>query len=217
MAKWGRVLVSLVEVTEALAVLGLTIDGLHQAIDQGEYDRDQHSSQFNPPTDPGIRAHGTTVRALRETYVRKGWNFCDHQNFSTLVSSDSAMAIAIASGDEATGDPNRVPRTKHQKGESVVLGVERNRQIPLFRLPPVIRMDRHTAAMTWILLRNRRGQIVRCELSIPTSLGEDKRAIFEGTRIILPDLVLGPRGGVKSRDDEPVEPSIDVTVLRRKA
>jgi hypothetical protein len=228
-ARQGRVLVSLVEVTEALSVLGLTIDELHGSIDAGEVDRDA-CNHLNPPTDAGSRAHGTTVRVLREIKIPHGWTICDHQNFSTIISPDAAMEIAVASGDDATGDPDRIPRTKHPKGESFVLGVERNAQLHLFKPPPVTREPRHIAPITWILLRHRQEKIVRCELSIPTSLGDDERVNsdepndtkkqvnFEGTRIILPDLMLGPRGGgIKSRDDDPSTTKIDVTVLRRRA
>jgi hypothetical protein len=209
-AKCRRVLVTLVEVHEALHAMGLSIDELHQSIDAGEVDRDQ-CNELNPPTDGGIRAHGTTVRALREIYLPKGWSRADEKNFSTIASSDGAIEIAVASGDDATGNPGRIPLTKYTKGEAVVDGIERNKQMVLFEGPA----PRTEGKITWFLLRHRSGNIVHCELSMPTSLASDRRVIFGGTRIILPDFELDSRGGISGRDDEPSQ--IDVTVTRRRA
>jgi hypothetical protein len=214
----GQVLVSLVEVTAALHAMGTNIDDLHKAIDAGEVDRDSCTAN-NPPTDPGSRAHGTTVRVLRELHIPRGWAACDAQNFSTVVAPDESMEIAVASGDEATGDSSRDPKTKNKKGELVLNGVQRNqRQLRLFNLPPVKRVNQRISPMTWILLRYRHGDLVRCELSLPLGLGDDDRVDELGTRIILPDLVLGGRVGLVPKDGEPGEgETVDVAVVRRSA
>jgi hypothetical protein len=214
----GEVLVSPVEITEALTIMGLTVNDLHGAIDAGETDRDS-CNQFNPPTDAGNRAHGTVVRVLREIKVPQGWTFSDHHLFSTIVSPDRTLEVAVSSGDEGTGNSKCDPRSQYKKGERINIGVQQNRgQLLLFQSQAVTRMDRSTAPTIWILLCHRWENIVRCELSIPTSLGRDNRVNFEGTRIILPELNLGPRGGgIRSRDNEPSDTKIDVTVLRRQA
>lgn len=218
LAEHGRVISSLVDVTEALRVMGLTVADVHLAIDAGEVDRDSCTAN-NPPTDAGGRSHGTTVRMLREVLIPREWAACDVRNFSTVVSPSLEMEIAVASGDDATGDPDREPRTKNKKGELVLLGIERNRgQGWLFKPAPVDRTKVREAATTWILLRYRpEGKdFVRSELSLPISMGDDDRVEKWGTRIVLPDLALGGGGrGFKRRDD--ADEDIDVAVVRKSA
>ena len=221
-AKCGRIMVSDVEVRGALATMGLSAQELHQAIDAGEVDRD-HCNEFNPPSDAEHRAHGTTTRVMREIYVPKGWTPCDWGNFSTIISPDGSIEIAVASGDSATGNPHYTPQTQWKKGERATLGIERNNQLFLFDyLSLATDRNRHSAGTTWFLLRYRTEREVQCELSIPTESVADKpedlkkRVFFGGTRIILPILDIGPRGGIRPRDED--EPSrIDVAVKRRQA
>jgi hypothetical protein len=212
----AQTLASLVEVNDALTIMGLRIDDLHNAIDAGEIDRDS-CSPFNPPPDAGNRAHGTTVRVLREIYVPQGWTSRNHLNLSTIASPSDEIEMAVGSGDDATGNPYRTPLSKYPKGDLVIVEVEANRrQLLLFR-STAARAAQPTGRITWVLLRYRQDEIVHCELSIPTGIAHDKRVVFEGTRIILPDLDLNPGGGgrIKSHDDGPS--SVDVTVLRRQA
>jgi hypothetical protein len=215
----GAVIASLPEVTAALAAMDLTLKVLHRAMDAGEVDRDSCTAN-NPPTDGPSRAHGTTVRVLREQKIPDGWAACDDRNFCTVVSPDEEMEIAVASGDEATGNPEGFPRTKNAKGELVFLGIERNvRQFKLIQLPPVARVQKRSAKTTWILLRYRRPDqdVLRSELSLPIGMGDDDRVEEWGTRIILPDLVLGgPGRGIRIPDVD-VGQDIDVNVVRRSA
>lgn len=211
----SEILVSPVEVNAALAIMGLRIDDLHRAIDAGEIDRDS-CTLFNPPPDAGNRAHGTTVRVLREIYIPQGWTFRNHQNLSTIISPNDEIEIAVGSGDDAAGNSYRVPHSKYPKGDLILSEVEANRrQLSLFR-SSAKRTDQPTGRITWVLLRRRQDQIVHCELSIPTGVASDKRIIFEGTRIILPDFDLNPGGGIRSRDDGP-SGDVDVQILRRQA
>lgn len=209
----ARVLVSPVDVNEALTVMGLRIEDLHAAIDAGETDRDS-CTLFNPPPDAGNRAHGTTVRLLRELYVPQGWGFRNHQNLSTIVSPDEEIEIAVGSGDDATANPDRTPQSKYRKGDLVLAGVAANRRQLSLAFPGTSASEQ-LAPIIWVLLRHPQERIVRCELSIPTSVASDNKIVFEGTRIILPDLDLNPGGGIRSRDDG--SSSVDVTVVRRRA
>jgi hypothetical protein len=212
--KCGEALVSVVEVNEALMLMGLTVSELHEAIDAGEIDRDT-CNYFNPPSDAGNRAHGTTTRVLRETLVPKGWKFSNSRNFCTTISPDNAIEIVVGSGDFATGNAILTPQTEHPKGDMMLAGVSINqRQLSFSFADPEAKSD-PSAPITWVLLRHRHEQIVRCELSIPTSMALDDRVVFKGTRIILPNLDLNPNGGIRFRDDGPS--SLEVPVLRRQA
>lgn len=218
LAAHGRVITGLAEVTDALYVMGVTIETLQKAMDAGEVDRNGCSAN-NPPTDAGSRAHGTTVRVLREEQIRLGWAACNKSNFATVVAPDLFMEIAVASGDDATGNPDREPRTKNKKGELVQLGVAKNLRQSILPLPGVARVQRTSrreALTTWILLRYRpegRDE-VRSELSLPISIGNDGRVNEWGTRIILPVFQVGGGG---SRAFDPVYEKIDIAVVRKSA
>ncbi len=215
---WQNVISSPIEVAQALAAMGLTEEILHDAIEAGEIDRDACTAN-NPPTDAGGRSHGTTVRALRESLIPSGWAACNVRNFSTVVAPDVAMEIAVASGDDATGRPDRTPRTKNKKGELMSIGIERNiHQLSLFELPPVARTNTRDARATLMLLRHRPAgsDVVRCELSVPMGMSDDDRVNEWGTRIILRDLVLDGRGG-RLADYDASDDTIDVSVVRRSA
>lgn len=217
-AKSARVIVSLTEVTQVLTLMGLTLDDLHSAIEAGEVDRDSCNAN-NPPTDAGSRAHGTTVRVLRERKIPDGWAACNTRNFATVVSPSRDMEIAVASGDDKTADPECEPKTKNKKGELVAIGIERNRlqyQLPI-ELPRAERTKTRDAATIWILLRYRveGTDIVRSELSVPFEMGDRGRVEKWGTRVILPELDLGNRGGTRAELDEQGEESIDIPVIRR--
>jgi hypothetical protein len=216
---FGQVISSLVDVVDALYLMGLSIDELHRAIDAGEVDRDSCTAN-NPPTDAGSRAHGTTVRVLRETKIPHEWAACSLQNFSTVVSPDQSMEIAVATGDRATGNPDLTPKTKNKKGELVRIGIRKNiRQMAFpFVADTAGKKRKRTADVTWFLLRSRQDDVVHCELSIPISLGDNGRVNEWGTRIILPDLVIGGRGGeLRPIDSNADEANVDVPVLRRSA
>ncbi len=113
----NQVFVSLIEVTAALTAMGLKLGDLHAAIDAGEVDRDSCTAN-NPPTDSGGRAHGTTVRVLRERHIPSGWAACDAQNFSTVVSPDESLEIAVASGDRCDRRPVARAKDKEQEGRA---------------------------------------------------------------------------------------------------
>ncbi len=209
----GEVLASIVEVNEALTLMGLTVGELHAAIDAGEIDRDT-CNFFNPPSDAGNRAHGTTTRLLRETLIPKGWSFSNSRHFCTTISPDRAIEIVVGSGDFATGNPLLAPQTEHPKGDMMLAGVTVNQRQLSFLFSEQDAQSSPSGQITWVLLRHRHEQIVRCELSIPTSMALDDRVVFKGTRIILPDLDLNPSGGVRSHDDAPS--GVEVPVLRRR-
>jgi hypothetical protein len=210
----GEVLVSVIEVNEALTHMGLTVSELHGVIDAGEIDRDT-CNFFNPPSDAENRAHGTSTRVLRETLIPKGWHYSNSRHFCTTISPDRAIEIVVGSGDFATGNPILTPQTEHPKGDMMLAGVSVNqRQLSFPFCNEEAPQSSLSGPITWVLLRHRHEQIVRCELSIPTSMALDDRVVFKGTRIILPDLDLNPSGGVRSHDDGPS--GLEVPVLRRR-
>ena len=92
---------------------------------------------------------------------------------------------------DGTGRQDATPTTKSSKGPSTVEAVTTNQlQLDLpFVFPPVQAQDRPASSekqrMTWIFLVHRAQGEVRCELSLPSSMGTDGRVDRWQERIIL--------------------------------
>ena len=112
-----------------------------------------------------------------------GWKRHDEGNYSTVVDKRLGIAIAVATGDEATGLRGAIPRTKYPKGPTTERAVKQNNlQLRLFDEPEhregaEIREDR--MPLTWILLIARLDEEVRCELSLPAAVGFQDVAAVE--------------------------------------
>lgn len=203
---------SQIDVTNDLAALGVSYDVLREAILVGEYARNECTLN-DPPNGPGFIAWDKTLRRLKELLIPEGWTRRDY----TVIRPDNRMAIAVAIGDEATGDENRTPKTKYPKGAATEVAVMINRQqLELFDQilnRTIIEGGAQSDALqTWMLVRNRVDDTIFCELSLPARLGEDGRVEDWGFRIILQPITLEPNP-VSGQSDE--GQPIEVTVNRR--
>src|SRR4051812_37481362 len=89
-------------VADALARLQLREQPLLTAAMQGYLARTNCTAN-HPPLFPSFVAWGETVRALREQLAPAGWVRNDEKNYSRAVHPDGHIAIAVATGNEATG------------------------------------------------------------------------------------------------------------------
>jgi hypothetical protein len=196
------------EVKNALADLGLNVDILETAVREGELARD--SCTLNDPTCvPGIYAWGATVRSLREQLVTFGWVRNDDKNYPTVVNPGEEIAIAVATGDDATGRENRIPSTKYPKGSVTRSAVHQN-QRSLF--PDFVQQDK-PKTITWIFLKNRVQDKVFVELSLPSVITSDGTIIAWEKRIILEPIILDEQD-MRIHHEVSDEP-IDISVVRR--
>lgn len=212
----GRAVVVLskpTEVTDALAEIGLSFDVLRDAMLAGETARDSCTTN-DPSNAAGFDAWARTVRALRERLTIAGWVRDDSDGLPTVIAPSGEIAIVVATGDEATGDRDKTPKTKYPKGPATVAVVERNsRQGDLFR-PAVERVTiPNPNHKTYFLLRRRSDDFVFSELSVPDAIGDDGRVEDWARRIILEPISLNPQagGGLPDRGEE-----ITVNVRRRQ-
>jgi hypothetical protein len=174
----------------------------------------------HPPLVRGIWAWGEAVRALREYTLPNGLRRSDQNNYSVVIDDERHIAIAVATGDEATGIPQLTPTTRAVKGISTLLAVVANQaQLSLFSaedlpaLPQAIDDDEDREdVVTWILLIHRAKSEVRCELSLPSSMGADGRINAWHERIILDAI---PVDGDPMEIVVPEVPDIEVNVQRR--
>ena len=201
-----------------LEQLGLEHDPIVDVVRQG-YFAFISSTANHPPLYPGFVAWAEMVSALREYLLPKNWNRTDENNYSLVVSPSGAMAIAVATGDVATGLAGATPTTRSPKGPKSVEAICSNQLLLdlVVSMPtPVTESDNRSTdddeILTWVLLAHRADAEVRCELSLPSAMAEDGRIDTWQERIII---------GAVSIDPEPLaitpppQPDIDINVKRR--
>lgn len=205
-------------IDDRLAQMGLEESRLAEIVRRG-YLAFASCTPNDPPLYPGFSAWAAMVRALRE-YLLPQWARCDENNYSLVINPSGTMAIAVATGDDATGRTDASPTTKSSKGPSTIDAVASNQmqlELPyVFDAAPVSEVgdSLEEKRMTWILLVHRARGEVRCELSLPTSMGSDGRVDGWRERIILKAIPTDPEL-VEITPPQPMQPDISVDVKRR--
>lgn len=197
-----------------LRALGLSFELLTEAVLQGDYHA-RSCSPFDPPLLAGILRWAKTVGALGELLVPRGWTTDNYLNFATVVSPDGALAVAVATGNEATGKPGAEVTTRHPRGRVAREVTDRNEQLTLFYGPGIDRPSENisrTGRVTYLLLVHATAQHLQVELSRPKTIGPDGRPIDWADRIYLEPIDRGqtPKG---EQPDPPSDFDVDV---RRK-
>ena len=206
------------DVDSRLAELGLNASLLQEAVMQGMLARSE-ATPNDPPLFPGFATWSRTVRSLREQLIPHpyGWSRCDDGNYSLVVNPDGKIAIAVATGDENTGNVHIKPMTKSPKGTRTQCAIEINQyqghlfdDMPNLEIPEGPNSDR----VTWILLQNYHQAFkeVRYELSLPNSYSGKIDGWSE--RIILGSLPFDPTIVIPV-PVIPNLPDIDVPLIRR--
>lgn len=207
-------------VDDRLHQLGLKTEWLNETIRRG-YLSFISCTPNDPPLYPGFSAWAMMVRSLREYLLPEGWERCDENNYSRVINSTRALAIVVATGDAATGQPDAQPMTKSSKGPSTAEAVASNQLtldliFPAFELPQSARQSSQDKQLvTWILLVHRAQGEVRFELSLPMSMGLDGRVDRWLERIIIGAIPTDPYKVEVTPPKPPQQPDIDVAVKRR--
>lgn len=201
------------EIASRLEQLGVNERALREAIYQGHLQRTRLTLN-HPVIYHGLNMWGEVVAALREQLRPLEWVREDIGSYALTAHEELKLAISVASGDEATGNPSAHPSNRSRKGRNTVDAIEANRQLELFeQLPPEDQVEE--GKQTWVLMHHTdtsRGEI-RVELSRPSSIGKDGKINEWAERIILNSIPF---------DDDLVEiyapngPDIDIDI-RRKA
>jgi hypothetical protein len=169
----------------------------------------------HPRIYPGLVMWAETIKALRDLLRPEGWHSQDEGTYDRVIRSDRAMAIAVASGNEAVGISDMDPTNKSPKGRNTVAAVEANRQLELFPIPVVESEEPDDKdGETWILLHfydASKGER-RAELSRPRDIDDDGRISAWYERIILTPLSIA---GDFAEIAPPDQPDVDFDIERK--
>lgn len=198
---------------DRLYSLGITAELLVDAVSDGQIARDTCTAN-DPATLAGLLAWGRTVRGLRERLIPLGWTRGNSRGLETAIHPSGEFAIAVATGDEATGIEAQSPKSRHPKGSSMASAVNRNQKL-LWEdvIEREVAIAPATNCETWVLLICVCESEVRSELALPVSIGIDGRVEEWRERIILPALALDETRLPIAAFEEPEE--IVVEVIRK--
>jgi hypothetical protein len=203
------------EIQSRLHALGVTEEQLREVAMKG-YDAKKSTTPFHPPSSPGFYQWSEMVVGLRQIYVPLKWVPSDVGGFSTVVSPDGAVAIAVATGSDRTGRPGLPdPVTRYPRGAMTHAAIEINQQTALdLETGVTILPDAPESKkrVTWWLLVNTRHDEIRFELSCPNRIGDDGRIDSWSERIVFAPINVEPT--ITMLPDEPDPQPIDVRVER---
>lgn len=198
---------------DRLAEMALDAEVLRRAVLAGAMAADT-CTDLDPPGFRGYTQWGVCTRELR-VGLAPSWTPRNRQNLPLVVSPDGATCITVGMGDPATGIEAATPQTKNPRGRVTLTAIMENAgQLTLFDGMDRIRIapDAGSTTLTWILLFRRDGDMIRCELSLPSAWDENGRPSAWAER-----LILEPVGTV---DQPPIvgtehEPELNVEVERK--
>jgi hypothetical protein len=202
------------ETATRLSALGLTEGELAQAVSRGILARSECTPN-HPPLHAGFVTWSNTVCALREILLPKGWQRSDEGNYSVVIHPSRSVAIAVATGDENTGNPNVTPMTKSPKGPSTRNAIAENQnQVLLFpELIPVLPTSEPEGRLTWLLLIGHVAGKVKAELSLPINCEGKVNGWKE--RLILSDIDIDPSISIDITPLMPSLPDIEIDIRRK--
>ncbi len=204
------------DVRNRLAELGLEEEPLQDVVRQG-YLGHASCTPNHPPQMPGMWAWAEAVRALREYLIPLGWETSNDNNYALTVHPAKRLAIAVATGNDGTGQATASPSTKSAKGPSTIEAIATNQMQFPFMDADSIRAAASLPALngarvTWFLLVHWGIDELRCELSLPSSIADDGHINGWHERILLGSI---PIDGDLQDIVPPSQADIDVDVRRR--
>jgi hypothetical protein len=211
------------EVQTRLKTLGLDEIELLRVVRFGQASRSE-CTENHPPSYAGYTGWAETVRALREYLIPLQWTKCNDGNWPLSVSPCGKFAIAVATGNEATGLLSITPSTKASKGPRTAQAVTVNLQLAFdfgavstinAAIPSDLR--KATGRTTWFLLIHvdRKKSELRCELARPVRMSEDGRVDDWAERIILSGTQLDPEPEPSFGTNGPDGPDFTAEIKRR--
>jgi len=199
-------------VEERLAQMELTQEVLVEAVGLAHV-YVARLTENHPRIYPGLVMWAEVVASLRNLLRPMGWHRPDSSVYEVVINAEDTLGIAVASGDEATGNPDATPSNKSPKGRYTVMAVDANRQADMFAdmLPTKVPTSE---LETWFLLHHfdAKKKERRIELSRPFDMDADGKIIEWSERIILTPLTFGDDLGDLIF---PESPDVDFEIYRK--
>lgn len=198
----------------ALRSLGVPPRVLQEAVHAGYVSRISRTPN-DAPNAPGFYQWNETLRSLRDGMALHGWRRNDEGGWSTTVHPENKMAIAVASGNQNTGNAKATPANRSAKGPRTAEANSANVvQLLLFKdmEPPESATVSGPGRPTWFLIFSCDVNELRAELSLPVHMDEDGYVSAWVERIILPPLPLEPAVAATEPD---FGPDVDIQIARR--
>jgi hypothetical protein len=197
---------------DELGAFGLSAALLHEALEAGAI-AFRACTASHPVTARGYYFYAETVRALREILAEHGWTPESDGNIEYVFHAGRSLRMFVLAGDGATGHAEAHLRSRRSRGPHGRQAIHRNQLV--MDLPGLSASGAGDGATTgaWALVHHVdvEAQEVRCELSLPVSIGTDGRVEGWHRRIVLPDL---PFNAPAIPERSPTE-EIDIEVRRR--
>lgn len=193
---------------QLLREIGITEGALVTALEEG-VSASARCTPNHPPMASGFYRFAETVRSLAEQQATHGWTRHDYKNFSTVVRPDKQVAIAVASGNEGTGDLTADVSTRSPKGVATYEAVSLNLSLPLDERYENENRQPAVKTQTWFLLHTVKDGQLLAELSLPRSIVDGFVQTWE-PRIPLRTLELNPAALDWSIEEHPHNPDVEV-------
>lgn len=185
-----RVYKDVPDVDARLAVLGLEQELLLQAAQRG-LAAFAACTPHHPRNYPALASWAETFRGLSDLLVVQPfqWTKLDDNGQPQVHNPSSTIAITVAGGDSNTGRiGDTEPKTSASKGDATSRAMLMNAYLfPEMEADAQAKWEQMNRRQTWFLLVHRdlvAGEM-RCELSMPISMSEDRRIDGWAERILL--------------------------------
>ncbi len=205
-----------------LAVLGLESSVLLEAARRG-LAAFAGCTPHHPRNFPALTSWAETMRGLRDLLVVTPfrWSSVEENGQPQVHNPLGSIALTVAGGDKNTGRlGDAEPRTSSSKGDTTSRAMAHNAFLfPEMEAEAREKLERVRRRQTWFLLihRDQLAGEMRCELSMPISMSEDRHIDGWKERILLPSTSFDA-ALLKGIPDEPLELTEEVQIdLKRRA
>jgi hypothetical protein len=185
-----RVHKDLSDINARLAELGLAQELLLQAAQRG-LAAFAACTPHHPRNYPALASWAETFRGLSDLLVVHPyrWTKLDDNGQPQVHNPSGLIAITVAGGDSNTGRiGDAEPKTSASKGDTTSRAMLENAYLfPEMEAEAQAKLEKMNRRQTWFLLVHRdlvAGEM-RCELSMPISMSEDRRIDGWAERILL--------------------------------